>query len=820
MSMRELDAGSIRDEYFKDDQHLQRMQGVLKRVFADAEVLKEVHKVPFFNQRGRSEDGFRYFGLSSEASGSVSPETIEHTVNFFNRVLKGQPKDGIQGLCKIDDPEHAMEVATQYILRSTDEKQLQTIPIYLLAYPFETELHTVQLLRGKHTKLPPHAKNGEVLILEGFLKGFWSSLTASDRATKETWHDLLYMSLERLAARLLAWPHDNVNLPLQAFSGNNDAIDPLRDFGSALFGVLRAFGQQRAIAAWHLPGELSSDQGRMIQDRTPEIARTLAICSQLLEQLLLDSFLEKAFPGSDPSRDSFAAAVRSLWTINSIQELDHDGQPQPRALWQLPGHASRGVGANPHPIPVNDSSWLLNCFVHPGRAKQQPVDQPTMATIDITFGEQIESFCGHGFRLGLDSTCPCDGKEAEKNVDIEALRRSLGLLNHALRERLTLHIAAQEGVRAETRADLAASFSHGYVKQADVMATLAQEISRLVAKPGPRPAVGTRARRLAVTASDLQVQLDAYRSDMEIFAEVAKGGGFELDSMKLSPDSAEAHVLADRLLVGTIHGLFVGLIHYGYDDGSLKRRFGDMLADVRQIGRVLGLDMDFGTNLTQTTIRQIQKLGRGNLTVSFRPEKVDALRSFRLKRLPVAPSGRNPNRFLKKALEKVFFEVVVNSLRNWSDAFRDGPRVALYGGQVLLPFINFNIRRSADGANVEVITSTAAYYHAPPLARRELNGTEDEFSNFLTSFGIWQQPQRPRTFGGVGGWGLYGNQQFASLLKARGVEVERVGRFETRSDFLTKEPNAPCNFAHKYSTRLSLPSEFFIDPPLCEPEDS
>jgi len=365
-----------------------------------------------------------------------------------------------------------------------------------------------------------------------------------------------------------------------------------------------------------------------------------------------------------------------------------------------------------------------------------------------------------------------------------SLSEGLGILDRRIEETN----AAATGVRA----DLAASFSHQYVKQAESLKNQARRIVESVASPAADP------NEMQNTRQGFQFQMDVYKREMEIFSEVSKST-FRFGDAELDTSSN----VSMPILLPFLRGTLLAFIVSGYTDFDdvFDQLVSGNLRATDLLGGLLEGDSPNDYIITEAC-EALSKLPYPN--VSFAPP-IDTLLKVRLWQ-PGDDKGRGrnltPRVLFQNALEKIFFEIAYNAVRNWGYTTRLLDEKALPDR-----CIKVLVDKPEDGAIVLRVDNSSFYpATTATVTPRDFESWLNEQTNKEYS------PPRPHKTGGIGGWGLYGNVLLAKMLNRTGHDEDDGGDFTIERvvdlERVPEDPEPPKAFPYTFRSRLYLPRTY------------
>lgn len=226
-----------------------------------------------------------------------------------------------------------------------------------------------------------------------------------------------YHSIERLALTVLGSGSADPTSDLVTLSKRRLANgDPFR---SGILGIIRAFGQPRALAVWFAPAD-----PEVAEEVCKRLDVALHAAERLLEQLLLQRVSAEAFPAEKAALglEDLKRALQQAWTTRAA----------PRVNWEA------DCAMVPEPIGTPEGFFRVVRYV-------DSRDRTIALEVDLG-NEPRKPFCCGTFQLHLDPPL----------ADSSALVRAALLLNSALEVGARRHEEAQGHLADKARAKEAA----------------------------------------------------------------------------------------------------------------------------------------------------------------------------------------------------------------------------------------------------------------------------------------------------------------------------------------------------------------------------
>jgi hypothetical protein len=349
------------------------------------------------------------------------------------------------------------------------------------------------------------------------------------------------------------------------------------------------------------------------------------------------------------------------------------------------------------------------------------------------------------------------------------------------RERLRALNSAQ-------RADLAATFSHAYVKQAANFTARASDLARDLTRTGATQAGD--ASKSAADAKRLAKEIGIYSDDMTLFAEFAKG------TVWFEPKDSEASECA-FLVAHIVRALSLAVVvaESNYMEWFNKAHRSQLIRLAHDVLLGTTSDDDPGSSSLSGWMADFAVLlEMGGVSLKYAPEHVAMVRIVP----PIEPEEAKlrtvtQKELFDKALEKLLFEVFLNGFRNWSDAALHQPELLANSS----PYFSINLPSPGNRALHFVSTS---YF---PVSGRV--ASQDEYRGFYSYYRTERNPEHPVARGGTGGWGLFGNHLLSTMFRDRDVR----GSFHVKGKFppeVSERISTPYVF--DFESILRLPRAF------------
>lgn len=451
-----------RDDWDNVNSSYLRIQGLLEGAFTPElrgrYRLSIGHIVPFFIQRDRTD--FRhhsFYALGRTRALDNSPSSLLECYpalrEAFDAYKARIPARKLKEFIKL-----GFEALRAPAVSNALDSNVGLDPgAYLMAWPYtDPDSTTGKVLRGEYDlwdgyearAVGPH---GDFLPVADYL----DNLDDPDRPLNED--SFVILVLEKLAGfhrGVCRAAEPGIDPGVSALA--KEAL--FEEFVESVFGVIRSFGQPRAIAAWFRPQRwtrpfLNPPEPAQFEDclkeETRHLSAILRSATHLLEELLskrfLEILLEALLPNQDP-RSGLKDAFRWIWSVDDAECLFVAADTRAHSHTPTPTPASAFFPTDARELfSWQDGLHFRASFLElPGNEFK-----PGGRGIEITFRDQgglslTNLFRCSGVRLLLGSQCPCKD-------DSRGLRRSLDLLDLALGRTLNTARQAEAVVRERSQ---------------------------------------------------------------------------------------------------------------------------------------------------------------------------------------------------------------------------------------------------------------------------------------------------------------------------------------------------------------------------------